>query len=672
MNAPALVMALFNGAWQGMLLCLAVLGILRLYRGLNAATRYAIWSAVLGIVLILPIANYAFSVRPVMQTETYTVIAPAPQLVHVQQGKAAKPSVQLPPTQPREIAPKLQPYQLAVHELAGLAQYARFALYALALLALIRLAILGREIARMIASRSAVAPIAPPFALRDSVRRPYAFAASSGASMPCVLGFQPALIVIPDVLLGSEQHDELLSVVLHEHEHVMRFDDVQNVLHRLSSAIGFFLPGVHLALRELAVYREQICDDAAIAGMGNRYAYARTLSTMAAWMQSSPTPVPCFIFKRKQLLRRIEVLLDAAVSHSLRPNLRFAALTIAALAAIAIVTLRWQVPVFAERVTVVRPKMAARPITVARARVAPRIAARIAPKIAPTIVKATRAKTLIKKSAITNCACPKIAPAAKKIQGAPLLFAPVARAMIHAHLHAHLAARLAGDTVIAPPRLGQLAEEIARRSAMVPPARNTDLLDALSKAGYNNLSVDDLIALRDHGVSAGLIEASGSYFGQHLNVGDLVYLADHGVSGIYLSELSAAGIRGLQAADVVKMFDHGVGAMSIAAARVYFGTINSTDLVTLVDNGVSAAYLMELHAAGVRGLKAGDVVRLMDHGVSPGLVSGLHALGYNPSVEDIVRLADHGVTMQYVESLRRLGNRHLSIDDIIRLHDAGF
>lgn len=645
MNAPALVMALFNGAWQGTLLCLAVIAILRFYRGLNAATRYAIWSAVLGIVLILPVANYAFSVRPVTQTETYSVAAPSPRIHFAAQATALTAAA------PREIPPKLQPYQIVIHDLAQLAQYARFALYALALMILIRVVFLGREIIRMIAARAAVAPIDAPFELHDSVRRAYEFAASSSLSMPCVLGFQPALIVIPDVLLETGGRDELLSVVLHEHEHVMRFDDVQNVIHRLAGAVGFFLPGVALALRELAVYREQICDDAAIAGMGNRYAYARTLSAMAQWMQSSPAPVPCFIFKRKQLLRRIEVLLDTAVSHSLRPNLRFAAVTIAALAVIAVVSLRWQVPVFAERVAISNPGVVASHIATRHApRVAPGMTAQTAPKLAPKIasktVKAVQEKRVVVKS--------------EKIQRAPTV--------MKAHLHM-LAARLAN----APAMNAVLAERVARTTAGVARRDGSgDLLDALAKAGYNNLSVDELIALRDNGVSPRLVEGAAAYFGPRLNVNSLVYLARQGISGDYLSELTANGVPGLSPEDVVKLLDHGVSLSTIAGARAYFGTISSGDLVTLADQGVSSSYLIELHDVGVRGLSAADVAKLMDHGVSPGLISALRARGYNPTMDDLIRLADNGVTPQFIASLSRLGNRHLSINDIIRLRDAGF
>ena len=87
MNAPALVMALFNGAWQGTLLCLAAFGLLQGFRRLNAATRYAIWSALLGISLLLPVANYAFSVQPVTQVIRIHPASPRDSATNVRSGR---------------------------------------------------------------------------------------------------------------------------------------------------------------------------------------------------------------------------------------------------------------------------------------------------------------------------------------------------------------------------------------------------------------------------------------------------------------------------------------------------------------------------------------------------------------------------------------------------------
>lgn len=643
MNAPALLMALFNGAWQGTLLCLSAFVLLARFRKLNAATRYAIWSALLGIALVLPFANYAFSVQPV----THVVKIQAESKGQVfRLGRLTPPSLfgqvnrSGGDTQPSRkasqfvitSAPTL--FESAMSEAARLAAYAQFVLYVLLLIALVRLAFLVREVVTMIGARRSVRPIDAPFELHDSVRRAYEFAASPGFSMPCVLGFQPALIVIPDALLETGSDKELLSVVLHEHEHVMRFDDVQNVVHRLAGALGFFLPGVRIALRELAICREQVCDDAAIAGMGNRYAYARTLSAMAGWIEASAVPVPCFIFKRKQLLRRIEVLLDAAVSHSLRPNARFAVSAVGALVLVAALVLRFQVPVFAERIAVEQPPKPAaaavhpRPVApaiirVETVRVRKAVAAKCPLKPVKCPVKAKLAKVPVP-AKLPKPPKPKLATAVRKNytivnvdDRATSVSTSVSSSTVAPVAYAYAVTSSIGAATPKASRAPQSHPWIMHDHAPAVPWRKSggDLLDALAKAGYNNLPVDDLIKLRDHGVTGELIADANAFFG-HPSPGDLVTLADHGVSGMYLAQLRAAGMPKLSAADAIRMRDHGVSLL---------------------------------------------------------LIAGLRARGYALNVDDLVRLADHGVGIMYIETVQRIrSNGHPSIDDIIKLHDAGF
>jgi hypothetical protein len=55
------------------------------------------------------------------------------------------------------------------------------------------------------------------------------------------------------------------------------------------------------------------------------------------------------------------------------------------------------------------------------------------------------------------------------------------------------------------------------------------------------------------------------------------------------------------------------------------------------------------------------------------LIAGLRMRGYAVTADSLVKLADHGVTIMYIDSLQRLrSNGRPSLDDIIRLHDAGF
>jgi hypothetical protein len=92
------------------------------------------------------------------------------------------------------------------------------------------------------------------------------------------------------------------------------------------------------------------------------------------------------------------------------------------------------------------------------------------------------------------------------------------------------------------------------------------------------------------------------------------------------------------------MMDHGVSAPLIHAALDYFVTVRPApaDLVFMADHGVSARFIDDLRANGVKACW-----------------------------EDAVQMLDHGVDAAYVQKIRR-ANPNASISEIIRLHDAGF
>lgn len=545
---------------------------------------------------------------------------------------------------------------------SGIFRFAPEILAALALIALLRLGLLGRDVVRMLVARSRVRPIDAPVTLPGTISRPFRFAVSDDFTSPCVLGFLPALIVLPEDLLARGH--ELASVVLHEREHVRRFDDVQNVLQRFVGALAFFCPGVRIALRELALYREQICDDAAVNATGDRVSYAMTLTDLAQWAQGRGVPVPSLIFKRKHLMHRLEVLLDSAVSHSLNMNRRFAVGAVAALLMATAVVLHFQVPViaFAAEHPMLR---AAQHGTVAQ-HVA---VARVAP-VVHTMLRQAQHDTAAAQH--DTAALPHVAAAPRQA------VAPVA------HVEPMVPVVPRNEFEAVTRTMTQTAAEVTAqvavvRSSIAPRVQadvvgvqtSGDILDALNAAGMRNLSVDDLVALRDHGVNSPMIRAATSYFGR-INAHDLTYLADHGVGPLYIETLRRSGITGIDPRSAVQLMDHGVNAPLIHAAYSYFGHPSAGDLVNLADHGVSTIYIDGLRSNGVTGIDTNDAIQLMDHGVNAAMMHTAFTYFKNrPSVSDLIQLADHGVDCQYIERVMRF-NPRASVSDVIHLHDSGF
>lgn len=112
-----------------------------------------------------------------------------------------------------------------------------------------------------------------------------------------------------------------------------------------------------------------------------------------------------------------------------------------------------------------------------------------------------------------------------------------------------------------------------------------DFIREVSRLGYRNLTVQDYIDLRNHGVTAE-----------------------------YLKGLKDAGYE-LGSEAVMQLRMHGVPVDFARRARNLGYTFTPDDLVQLRMHGVDGAYLQRLRDAGMRELTAEQISRLRQHGV---------------------------------------------------------
>jgi hypothetical protein len=487
-----------------------------------------------------------------------------------------------------------------------------------------------KDLIVMLRLRRRVTPIAAPVDVPVTGSRLPHFAVTQELQTPCVLGFSKPLIVLPSALLEEGNPGQLRDVVAHEAAHVKRWDDVQNFIHRAIAAVLFFDPGVMVALHELAIARESACDDAVLEARQDRIAYATTLSGMALWARRHNIAVPSLIVGKKQLIRRIEQLLDRKRDHTVahdRP-LTIGALIVVGVAAVALV--HYQVPAVAQTVASVvqkslgqkpakplphEPSTASRLLALAQEQPAlrieppkveaPKTVVVVAkPKVVAPAIKARRTTRIVKLRS-TN-----VAVTTTSNWSAATLSVPPIAASTYAHAHA---------------------------------PKKTDLLDALDAGGYHNLTADQLISLSNHGVGSCVIEQAGKSFSQRPTIDELIAMADNGVSCSYLLALRASGLQSLTPRQVIGLAQQGVSMPYTAIVR-----------------------------NNVRNATVDDITRLAQHGVSSTLIMGVSLRRYNPSIDQLLQLADHGVSLKYIDSVNKNRSSPFSLDDIVRLHDSGF
>jgi len=143
-------------------------------------------------------------------------------------------------------------------------------------------------------------------------------------------------------------------------------------------------------------------------------------------------------------------------------------------------------------------------------------------------------------------------------------------------------------------------------------------------------------------------------------------------SGGWLDGIQAAGFRNLDVDQLIALKIHGVTGEYIRQIRAAGLQLTPDELVAFRIHGVTADFINELKQTGLRNLEAKDLVALRIHGAEPAWIRQIQSLGYaNLSVNNIVALRIHGVTPEFIRDAQKHGLQDLSIDKLIQLKRLG-
>src|SRR5262249_7187749 len=174
--------------------------------------------------------------------------------------------------------------------------------------------------------------------------------------------------------------------------------------------------------------------------------------------------------------------------------------------------------------------------------------------------------------------------------------------------------------------------------ALEPPqsqGAGSGFIAEMTALGYANLSVDDFIALKNHGVTPQLVRELKAQGHDKLTVEQLLRLASTGVSTQFIKELKGAGLEQAPIESLIRLQTH----------------------------GVSARFIKELGELGYKNLSADQLSRVASHGVTPQFIRELQSAGYRElAIDEIVLAHDHGVGPEFIKAVRDQGYEGLTMD----------
>jgi len=111
-------------------------------------------------------------------------------------------------------------------------------------------------------------------------------------------------------------------------------------------------------------------------------------------------------------------------------------------------------------------------------------------------------------------------------------------------------------------------------------------LAALVAAGYGNLSVDEIIALKDHGIDARFLADLSQSGWDKMAARNLIDMHDHGVPAEMLRALRDAGFQHLEIDKVINAYEQGVRPGTLKEATQYGTHLTLSQIVKLKQAGV--------------------------------------------------------------------------------------
>jgi beta-lactamase regulating signal transducer with metallopeptidase domain len=187
-------------------------------------------------------------------------------------------------------------------------------------------------------------------------------------------------------------------------------------------------------------------------------------------------------------------------------------------------------------------------------------------------------------------------------------------------------------------------EAIAQASPK-PKGEPSGFLGELTAAGYPKLTVDEIIALKDHGVAPRYVKAMLAAGLGVPSVEQLITLRDHGVSPDFTASMAMSGL---------------------------VSDLDFERVIKLRENDVRGDDLLRIRALGFGPFTAGDVVKLRQHGVEASTFEALKEAGaHRAGVDDAIVFRENDVTTDRIRDMKRQGFDNMSLEQILKLRRSG-
>src|SRR6202521_113563 len=171
-------------------------------------------------------------------------------------------------------------------------------------------------------------------------------------------------------------------------------------------------------------------------------------------------------------------------------------------------------------------------------------------------------------------------------------------------------------------------------------SKKQSYLDAMEAAGFKNLDVDEIIAMKVQGVTPEYIKAMHD-LGLQPTPDELVGMRVQGITPEYIREM-----------------------------RKFDSNLNIEELIGMKVQGVTPGYVKEMRATGLKP-NTDELIGMKVQGITPEYVKSMQAAGFKDlDCDELIGAKVQGVTPEFIEKARKHGFQNLTLDKLMALKNA--
>jgi len=185
-----------------------------------------------------------------------------------------------------------------------------------------------------------------------------------------------------------------------------------------------------------------------------------------------------------------------------------------------------------------------------------------------------------------------------------------------------------------------------------PPSPKQSYIDSMKAEGFDNLSADDLIAMKVQGITSQYIHEIRAE-GLKPSIEELVSMKVQGITPEYIHQVRAMKLDS-DVDSLISMKVQGITPEYVEQIHKMGFNSDADQLIGMKVQGITPEYVDQMRKLGFQP-DADQLIGMKVQGITPEYVDQMRKLGFNPDADQLVGMKVQGITPEYVDQMRKLG-----------------